>query len=368
MKIATIVGTRPEIIRLSCIIPALDKAFEHVLIHTGQSYDRELSALFFEELELRRPDYNLFCGGQENGVETPCDAVGLLIVRAERALKEIKPDAVLILGDTNSALAAYAAKRLKIPVFHMEAGNRCYDERVPEEINRRIVDHISDINLPYSQIGRENLLREGLPPDRIIVTGSPMNEVIHHYSLKIGFSDVRTRLNLAKYYLVSAHREENIGDSKRLNGLITILQRLGERHPVVVSTHPRTRKALRGIALDNVQFLNPLGFFDYMVLQTNAVCTLSDSGSLFEESAILNFKALSLRDTFERQEAMEDGAVMLVGLDWQRTKEALEILEGRHELVYVRDYSVPIVSEKIVRIIQSYTSYVKRVVWHESDN
>ena len=367
MKIATILGTRPEIIRLSRIIPALDKAFEHVLIHTGQSYDRELSDIFFEELGLRKPDYPLFCGGIENGVETACDAVALTIVRAERTLKVVKPDAVLILGDTNSALSAYAAKRLKIPVFHMEAGNRCYDERVPEEVNRKIVDHISDINLPYSHIARENLLREGLPPDRIIVTGSPMNEVLHHYSQKIQESRITYRHGLwyKKYFVVSAHREENVDDPNQFRRLLNVLRKLAERFPVIVSTHPRTRKILEGISLNNVRFLKPLGFFDYMHLQLNAACTLSDSGSLFEEASILNFPALSLRDTFERQESMEKGAVMLVGLDCNRVEEALKILAGKHEMIAVPDYGEAIVSEKIVRIIQSYTNYVNQRVWHK---
>jgi len=371
MKVTTIVGTRPEIIRLSRIMALLDRYTAHVIIHTGQNYDYELNQIFFDDLELRKPDFFLEAAGG-----TAAETIGLVIARADAVLRDINPDAVLVLGDTNSCLAAIAAKRLKIPVFHMEAGNRCFDERVPEEINRRIIDHISDINLPYSAIAREYLLREGLPPDRIIKTGSPMYEVLHYYMPKIQASDVRTRLGLEPeaYYLVSAHREENVDAPAQFAGLVEVLTRLGESGcRVIVSTHPRTRKRLEAEAValpDTVELLKPFGFCDYVALQIHARAVLSDSGTITEESSILNFPALNIRQAHERPEGMEEGAVMLVGLSWERVREGLAILaqqsRGEQRLLRpVQDYTAPNVSEKVVRIILSYTEYVNRVVWQK---
>lgn len=372
MKVATILGTRPEIIRLSRVIAALDRYTDHLIIHTGQNYDYELNQIFFEDLEIRRPDFFLDAAGQ-----TAAETIGLVIARSDVILRQVRPDAVLILGDTNSCLAAIAAKRLKIPVFHMEAGNRCFDERVPEEINRRIVDHISDVNLPYSQISREYLLREGLPPDRIIVTGSPMYEVLHYYMPKIKASDVLKRLDLRaqEYYLVSAHREENVDDPHQFAGLVEVLINLAEMgHRVVVSTHPRTRKRIEatGVVLPPpVELMKPFGFCEYVHLQMHARAVLSDSGTITEESSILNFPALNIRQAHERPEGMEEGAVMMVGLEWKRVREGLAILQSQSRgeqrtLRIVADYAVPNVSEKVVRIILSYTDYVNRVVWQRT--
>jgi UDP-N-acetylglucosamine 2-epimerase (non-hydrolysing) len=372
MKTTTILGTRPEIIRLSRVIAALDRYTEHTLVHTGQNYDYELNQIFFDDLEIRKPDFFLDAAGA-----TAAETIGLVIARADAVLRQIQPDAVLILGDTNSCLAAIAAKRLKIPVFHMEAGNRCFDERVPEEINRRIVDHISDINLPYSDISREYLLREGLPPDRVIKTGSPMYEVLHYYLPKINASDVLTRLGLDayEYYVVSAHREENVDDAAQFAGLIDVLTHLAESgRRVIVSTHPRTRKRIEAerVALPPLVEMNkPFGFCDYVKLQMHARAVLSDSGTITEESSILNFPALNIRQAHERPEGMEEGAVMLVGLRWERVREGLAILEhqprGANRLLrLVRDYNAPNVSEKVVRIILSYTDYVRRVVWEQT--
>jgi len=371
VRVATIVGTRPEIIRLSRVIAALDRCVEHVLIHTGQNYDYELNQVFFEDLGIRSPDHFLGVAGA-----TAAETIGLVIARVDGLLRQVRPDAILILGDTNSCLAAISAKRQKIPVFHMEAGNRCFDQRVPEEINRIIVDHIADINLPYSEISREYLLREGLPPDRVIKTGSPMYEVLHHYLPKIERSDVLSRLGLeeGRYFVVSCHREENIDFPDQFAKLVRVLDGLAETYslPVIVSTHPRTRKKLEseGVrAHPLVRFLKPLGLCDYVHLQLNARATLSDSGTITEESSILNFPALNIRNAHERPEGMEEGAVIMTGLEWDRIQEALRILDrqprgseraGR----MVRDYDVPNVSEKIVRIILSYTSYVNRVVWY----
>jgi UDP-N-acetylglucosamine 2-epimerase (non-hydrolysing) len=372
MKVMTVVGTRPEIIRLSRVMAALDHYLEHVIVHTGQNYDYELNEVFFEDLELRKPDHFLEAAGK-----TACETVGQIIARLDQLLEAEHPDALLVLGDTNSCLAAYPAKRRKIPVFHMEAGNRSFDERVPEEINRRIVDHISDINMPYSSISREYLLAEGLPSDRIIKTGSPMYEVLLHYMPKINASDILDRFGLKEeaYFLVSAHREENIDDPKQFEGLLEVLNGLAERlgKPLVLSTHPRTRKRLEaaGVQLHQlVQLKKPLGFCDYVKLQMHAYCVLSDSGTITEESSILNFPAINIRNAHERPEGFEEGAVMLAGLRLSTVLQALEILKNQsrsdhRSLRIVEDYHVPNVSEKVVRIIVSYTDFVNRVVWRQ---
>lgn len=372
LKVMTIVGTRPEIIRLSRIIAVLDAHCDQCLVHTGQNYDYELNEIFFEQLGIRRPDLFLEASGA-----TAAETIGQVIARTDAALRERAPDAVLILGDTNSCLAAIAAKRLHIPIFHMEAGNRCFDQRVPEETNRRIVDHIADINLTYSQIARQYLLREGLPPDQIIVTGSPMFEVLHHYLPEIDKSDVLARLGLDEqsYFVVSAHREENIESPGNFRRLVEILNQLAEERgvPVIVSTHPRTRQraAASGATFHaNVQLLAPLGFLDYVQLQRHARAVLSDSGTITEESSILNFPALNLREAHERPEGMEEAAVMMVGLDADRVRQGLAILAGQPRgdsrlLRMVGDYAVPNVSAKILRILHSYTDYVNRVVWRK---
>jgi len=374
MKVMTIIGTRPEIIRLSRVISVLDRAVDHLLVHTGQNYDYELNQVFFEDLEIRRPDHFLDAAGG-----SACQTVGRIIERTDELLAKVRPDALLVLGDTNSCLAAYPAKRRKVPIFHMEAGNRCFDQRVPEEINRRVVDHISDINMPYSDISREYLLREGLPPDRVIKTGSPMFEVLSHYREKIDRSDVLERLGLGdrNYYVVSAHREENIESTAQFAKLTTVLSGLASESGlrVIVSTHPRTRKRLdaAGVVLPlGVELMKPFGLCDYVKLQMKARCVLSDSGTISEESSILNFPALNIRDAHERPEAMEEGAVMLVGLDFDRIRLALKVLErqscgGRRTFLPVEDYSMPNVSEKVLRIIMSYTHYVNRTVWQKSD-
>ena len=370
LKVMTIVGTRPEIIRLSRVIAKLDLHCNHVLVHTGQNYDYELNGVFFEELGIRKPDRFLEAAG-----ETAADTIGQIIMAADRVLDEIKPDALLLLGDTNSSLAAIAAKRRKVPIFHMEAGNRCFDFRVPEEINRKIVDHIADINLTYSEIARGYLLREGLPPDQVIKTGSPMREVIEHYSAGIDASDVLTRLQLTEqdYFLVSAHREENVDSPKNLQRLFNVLNALAERYemPVIVSTHPRTRKRMEAQGLTahaKVLFHKPFGFLDYLKLQTCARAVLSDSGTITEESSILNFPALNLRETHESPEGMEEASVMMVGLEIDRVIQCLEIVATQMRgvergLRLVGDYSILNVSDKVVRLIHSYTDYVNRVVW-----
>jgi UDP-N-acetylglucosamine 2-epimerase (non-hydrolysing) len=374
MKVATIVGTRPEIIRLSRVMAALDQAVEHLIVHTGQNYDYELNQIFFDDLEIRKPDEFLEAAGK-----TAAETIGLIIARSDDVLGRIQPDAVLVLGDTNSCLAALAAKRRKIPVFHMEAGNRCFDQRVPEEINRRIVDHISDINLPYSSISREYLLREGLPPDRVIKTGSPMFEVLHHYLPKIRSSSVLNQLGLTEhdYFVVSSHREENLDFPDQFAKLIRVLNGLAEEygHRVIVSTHPRTRKKMeaeRVMLNPRVELLKPLGLTDYVKLQMQARATLSDSGTITEESSILNFPALNIRQAHERPEGMEEAAVMMVGLEWDRIRDGIRILKNQPRdanrlLRIVSDYQVPNVSDKVVRIILSYTDYVNRVVWSQRE-
>jgi UDP-N-acetylglucosamine 2-epimerase (non-hydrolysing) len=367
-KVMTIVGTRPEVIRLSRVMAALDRATDHVLVHTGQNHDRELNAIFFEELELRAPDYDLGIAG-----DTPAETIGRVIIAVDQVLAMECPDAALILGDTDSCLAAIAAKRRRIPVFHMEAGNRCFDERVPEEINRRTVDHIADINLPYSSIAREYLLAEGCPADRVIKTGSPLFEVLNHYRPKIERSKALKSLGVQAggYFLVSAHRAENVDSEDRIRLLAQTLGAVAERHgkPILVSTHPRTRKRIDALGLEFhplLQLLKPLGFIDYTALQLKAHAVLSDSGSISEESAILGFPALNLRDAHERPEAMEEAVVIMSGLSADRVLHALDVLaaqETRPRLPF--DYAVPDVSEKIVRIILSYGDYVRRTVWKE---
>ncbi|GIU38724.1 UDP-N-acetylglucosamine 2-epimerase (non-hydrolyzing) [Shewanella schlegeliana] len=372
LKVMSVVGTRPEIIRLSRVLAKLDEHCEHILVHTGQNYDFELNEVFFNDLGVRKPDYFLNAAGK-NAAET----IGRVIINVDDALEEIQPDAMLILGDTNSCLSAIPAKRRKVPIFHMEAGNRCFDQRVPEETNRRIVDHTADINLTYSSIARDYLLAEGLPADRVIKTGSPMFEVLNHYMPQIDNSDVLTRLELQKgqFFVVSAHREENVDSPKQLAKLAKTLNAVAAHYdlPVIVSTHPRTRNRIeeQGVKFHkNIQLLKPLGFHDYNHLQKMAKVVLSDSGTINEESSIMNFPALNLREAHERPEGMEEASVMMVGLCVERVMQALQVLEsqpsGTERLLRpVYDYSMPNVSEKIVRIIHSYTDYVKRVVWKE---
>ena len=372
LKVMSVVGTRPEIIRLSRVLAKLDEHCDHVLVHTGQNYDFELNEVFFNDLGVRKPDYFLNAAGK-NAAET----IGQVIIKVDQALEEIRPDAMLVLGDTNSCLSAIPAKRRKVPIFHMEAGNRCFDQRVPEETNRRIVDHTADINLTYSSIARDYLLAEGLPADRVIKTGSPMFEVLSHYMPQIDGSDVLSRLGLetGQFFVVSAHREENVDSPKQLAKLAETLNNVAEYYdlPVIVSTHPRTRNRIEAQGIQfhqNIQLLKPLGFHDYNHLQKNAKVVLSDSGTINEESSIMNFPALNLREAHERPEGMEEASVMMVGLDVERVMQALQILEtqpsGNERLLRpVYDYSMPNVSDKMVRIIHSYTDYVKRVVWKE---
>ena len=372
LKVMSVVGTRPEIIRLSRVLAALDVHCDHVLVHTGQNYDYELNQIFFDDLGVRKPDYFL---ASAEGSASAANTIGNLITAVDAVLGEVQPDALLVLGDTNSCLSVIPAKRLKVPIFHMEAGNRCFDQRVPEEINRKIVDHTADINLTYSAIAREYLLREGLPPDQVIKTGSPMYEVLHHYLPQIEASDVLSRLGLEakRYFLVSAHREENIDANRQFTKLVATLNGLAEERklPVIVSTHPRTQK--RVDRTDSkfhplVRLMKPLGFHDYVNLQMQAKAVLSDSGTINEESSILNFPALNLREAHERPEGMEEAAVMMVGLEVERVRQGLAILAtqsrgGDRNVRLVADYSMPNVSEKVVRIIHSYTDYVNRVVW-----
>jgi UDP-N-acetylglucosamine 2-epimerase (non-hydrolysing) len=370
LKVMTVVGTRPEIIRLSRVIAKLEEHTDHTLVHTGQNYDYELNEIFFEDLGIRRPDRFLEAAGA-----TAAETIGQVIARIDPVLAELQPDAFLVLGDTNSCLAAIPAKRRKIPIFHMEAGNRCFDQRVPEEINRRIVDHISDINLPYSSISREYLLREGLPPDRVIKTGSPMYEVLHHYMPKIQASDVLRRLGLEplRYFVVSAHREENIDSPRQFRNLVGTLEAVAREFDLrlIFSTHPRTRKRFEaeGVRLPSqVELMKPMGLSDYVRLQMEAAAVLSDSGTITEEASILNFPAVNIREAHERPEGMEEAAVVLTGLEPGAVVRGLRLVMRqsrgeRRDLRIVTDYDVPNVSDKVVRIIHSYVHYVNRTVW-----
>ncbi|AFP31436.1 non-hydrolyzing UDP-N-acetylglucosamine 2-epimerase [Marinobacter sp. BSs20148] len=372
LKVMTVVGTRPEIIRLSRVIPRLDEHCEHILVHTGQNYDFELNEIFFQDLGIRKPDYFLSAAGA-SGAET----IGNVIIAVDRVLAEVQPEALLVLGDTNSCMAVISAKRRKIPTFHMEAGNRCFDMRVPEEINRRIVDHTADINLTYSSIARDYLLREGLPPDRVIKTGSPMFEVLNHFRKGIDNSDVLERLGLTEgqFFVVSAHREENVDSDKNFQALVDTLNAVAQQYgyPVIVSTHPRTQKRVDVMGVqfhENVRLLKPLGFKDYNKLQLSAKAVLSDSGTINEEASILNFPALNIREAHERPEGMEETAAMMVGLSKERVLQGLAILEtqGRgyeRTLSLVADYSMPNVADKVVRIIHSYRDYVMQTVWKQ---
>ena len=372
LKVMTVVGTRPEIIRLSRVLAKLDEHCDHVLVHTGQNHDYELNQVFFDDLSVRKPDHFLDCATNSTGA---AHTIGNMIIAVDQVLADVRPEAMLVLGDTNSCLSVIPAKRRQIPIFHMEAGNRCFDQRVPEETNRRIVDHTADINMTYSTIARDYLLREGLAPDRVIKTGSPMLEVLNYYRPKIDASDVLTRLTLKEggYFIVSAHREENIESPKMFTKLVEVLNAVAEDHnlPVIVSTHPRTQKRIDDTNFKfhpQIRFLKPLGFHDYIRLQLSARSVLSDSGTINEESSILNFPALNLREAHERPEGMEEGAVMMVGLEVERVRQGLAILATQSRgdarvLRQVADYSVPNVSEKVVRIIHSYTDYVNRVVW-----
>ena len=372
LKVVTVVGTRPEIIRLSRVMAKLDEHCEHILVHTGQNYDYELNQIFFEDLGIRKPDHFLNAAGQ-SGAET----IGNVIIAVDKVLAEVQPEALLVLGDTNSCMAVIPAKRRKIPTFHMEAGNRCFDMRVPEEINRRIVDHTADINLTYSTIARDYLLREGLSPDMVIKTGSPMFEVLNYYREGIEQSDVLQRLGLeeGKFFIVSAHREENIDSDKNFLKLVDVLNSVAAHYdyPVIVSTHPRTQKRVDAMGIKfhaNVRLLKPMGFKDYNKLQLASKAALSDSGTINEESSILNFPALNLREAHERPEGMEEASVMMVGLEADRVMQALQVLESQlsgseRTLRLVADYSMPNVSDKVVRIVHSYRDYVMRNVWKQ---
>lgn len=372
LKVMSVVGTRPEIIRLSRVLAKLDEHCEHILVHTGQNYDFELNEVFFNDLGVRKPDYFLNAAGK-NAAET----IGQVIIKVDQVLEEVQPEAMLVLGDTNSCLSAIPAKRRKVPIFHMEAGNRCFDQRVPEETNRRIVDHTADINLTYSTIARDYLLAEGIPADRVIKTGSPMFEVLNHYMPQIDSSDVLERLSLqqGKFFVVSAHREENVDSPKQLAKLAETLNTVAAHYnlPVIVSTHPRTRNRIEAQGIEfhqNIQLLKPLGFHDYNHLQKNAKAVLSDSGTINEESSIMNFPALNLREAHERPEGMEEASVMMVGLAVERVMQGLTILETQHsgdlrDLRLVSDYSMPNVADKVIRIIHSYRDYVMRTVWKQ---
>lgn len=374
LKVMTVVGTRPEIIRLSRVMARLDEseAIDHIIVHTGQNYDYELNQIFFDDLGIRKPDFFLNAAG-----ETAIETIGRILIKIDPLLENEKPDAFMVLGDTNSCLCAIPAKKRHIPIFHMEAGNRCFDQRVPEETNRKIVDHISDVNLTYSDIAREYLLREGLPADRIIKTGSPMYEVLHHYLPGIKASDIVRRLGLMnhKYFVVSAHREENISNLKNFEGLMLSLNLIAEKYamPIIVSTHPRTQKMIDKVSVKmrpEVQFLKPMGFYDYNALQLDSYAVLSDSGTISEESSILNFPALNIREAHERPEAMEEAVVMMVGLNPERILQGLKQISTQkrgeeRNISLVSDYSMTNVSDKMVKIIISYVDYIKRVVWSE---
>jgi len=375
MKVATIIGTRPEIIRLSRVMAALDKHFDHIIIHTGQNNDYELNEIFFKELEIRKPDYFMNSAGK-----SAAETIGNIIAQSDTLLSNEKPDALLVLGDTNSTLSVISAKRLKIPIFHMEAGNRCFDLRVPEEINRKIVDHTSDINLTYSEHARRYLLAEGIKPETIMVTGSPMREVLEFYKIKIDTSNIieKMKLDINKYFVISAHREENIESETNFKDLIETLNVLAESYgmPIIVSTHPRTRKKLKNlpssVKLDQrINFLKPLGFLDYVRLQMDAFCVLSDSGTITEESSILNFPAVTIRQAHERPEGMDEGVLIMCGLKEDRVIEAVKIVtdqfsKNKRLFRMVNDYKSKNVSEKVVRIIASYTDYVNRIVWQKT--
>jgi UDP-N-acetylglucosamine 2-epimerase (non-hydrolysing) len=371
LKVMTIVGTRPEIIKLCRVIVQLDENTEHILVHTGQNFDYELNQIFFDDLGLRKPDHFLECAG-----ESAAQTIGSVIAKTDGLLDQIQPDAVLLLGDTNSCLAAIAAKRRKIPVFHMEAGNRCFDQRVPEEINRKIVDHISDINMTYTEHARRYLIAEGLRPETIVKTGSPMKEVLDHFKSEIDASSILDKLQLPqkKYFIVSAHREENVDNQERLHDFLDTLSSLRDRwqYPIIVSTHPRTRKRLEDVKLptqkDGIHFLKPLGFFDYINLQTNAFCTVSESGTITEESSILNFPAVTIRQAHERPEGMDEGTLIMCGLKVERVVNAVEVVTGQYSqnekgMSMVADYNAAFVSQKVVRIILSYVDYINRTVW-----
>jgi len=371
MKVMTIVGTRPEIIKLCRVISQLDKYTDHTLVHTGQNYDYELNQIFFDDLGIRKPDFFLECAG-----DTAAQTIGNVIAKTDILLRDVRPGAVLLLGDTNSCLAAIAAKRQKIPVFHMEAGNRCFDQRVPEEINRKIVDHISDINMTYTEHARRYLLAEGLRPETVIKTGSPMKEVLDHFRTSIEASSILDTLRLKKnaYFIVSAHREENVDNHLRLHDFLETLEALRDRwnFPIIVSTHPRTRKRLEGIDLsagdDTLRFLKPLGFFDYIRLQSNAFCTISDSGTITEESSILSFPAVTIRQAHERPEGMDEGTLIMCGLKAGRVLDAVEVVTEQYSqnekgMSMVADYDAAFVSQKVVRIILSYVDYINRTVW-----
>ncbi len=373
MKVMTVVGTRPEIIRLSRVMSRLDEYCDHVIVHTGQNYDYELNEIFFNDLEVRKPDYFLNAAGT-NGAET----IGNVIISADKVLAEVNPEALLILGDTNSCLAAVPAKRRKIPIFHMEAGNRCFDQRVPEEINRRIVDHTADVNLTYSSIAREYLLREGLPPELVIKTGSPMFEVVNYYKDRIESSDILKDLSLdaGRFFVVSAHREENIDSDSSFLKLVSVVNTVANEYrlPIIVSTHPRTRKRIdsEGVKFNSlIKLMKPLGYRDYVKLQMSSRAVLSDSGTITEESSILNFPALNIREVHERPEGMEEAFVMMVGLEVARVLQGLRLISGQPRgnerlLLLPHDYSLPNVSDKVVRIIHSYTDYVNRVIWRKT--
>lgn len=371
LKVMTVVGTRPEIIRLAAVIDKLEKseAIDHIIVHTGQNYDYELNEVFFKDFNMRKPDYFL-----ETATGKPSETIGNILIKMDSLLDEVKPDAFLVLGDTNSCLAAIVAKKKKVPIFHMEAGNRCFDQRVPEETNRKIVDHTADINLTYSDIAREYLLREGLPADRIIKTGSPMFEVINMKLKDIEASDILKKLELeaGKYFVVSAHREENVGSDRNFLNLVESLNAVAEKYkmPIIVSTHPRTRKRIEELGVEFnplVNLMKPLGFNDYVKLQKEAKAVLSDSGTISEESSILGFPALNIREAHERPEAMEEASVMMVGLQKERIIQGLVVLETQDKttLRKVSDYSMPNVSDKVLRIILSYTDYVNRIVWRK---